>query len=65
MPLGMEVGLSPGHIVLDGELPRERDTAAPTVAIYGRRLYLCTYNTRPVYIVVKGLDGSICHLVRW
>jgi len=30
MPLGMEVDLGPGHIVLDGsQLPRERDTAAP------------------------------------
>jgi len=34
MPLGMEVGLGPGHIVLDGignsaSLPQKMDTAAP------------------------------------
>ena len=31
MPLDTEVGLSPGHIVLDGhpDLPTERSTAAP------------------------------------
>jgi len=35
--LGTEVGLGPGHIVLDGtQLPlTERGTAAPTFAIYG------------------------------
>jgi len=32
MPLGTEVGLGPGHIVLDGDpaVPTERGTAAPT-----------------------------------
>jgi len=32
MPLGTEVDLSPGHIVLDGDPapPRERGTAAPS-----------------------------------
>jgi len=33
MPLGMEVGLGPGDIVLDGDpapLPTERGTVAPT-----------------------------------
>jgi len=33
MPLGVEVGLGPGDIVLDGDLPppaTERGTAAPT-----------------------------------
>ena len=36
MLLGMEVGLSPGDIVLDGDPapPTERGTAAPTFAIY-------------------------------
>jgi len=29
MPLGMEVGLGPADIVLDGHSPTERDTAAP------------------------------------
>jgi len=32
-PLGTEVDLGPGHIVLDGsQLPRERDTAASSLA---------------------------------
>jgi len=32
MLLDMEVGIGPGHIVLDGDPgpPKERDTAAPT-----------------------------------
>jgi len=29
MPLGTEVSLSPGDIVLDGDSPPKRDTAAP------------------------------------
>jgi len=50
MPLGMEVGLGPGDIVLDGDpVPPKRGT---------------TPNFRPMFIVAKGLDGSICHLVR-
>jgi len=48
VPLVMEVGIGPGHIVLDGtQLPRKRDTAAPTF--------------RPMSVVVKQLDGSGCH----
>jgi len=43
MPLGSEVGLGPGNVVLDGimgtQLPTERSTAAPTF--------------RPVSIVAK------------
>jgi len=32
MPLGMELGLGPGHIVLDGDpAPPKRGTAAPTL----------------------------------
>ena len=40
MPLGMEVALGPGDYMLDEDpaLPMERDTAAPTFEIYGRRL---------------------------
>jgi len=43
MLLGTEVGLGPGHIVLDGDpaLPTERDTATPTP------------NFRPMSIVAK------------
>jgi len=39
-PLGTEVGLDQGHIVLDGASPTERGTAAPTfrlVSIAGKR----------------------------
>jgi len=52
MTLGKEVGVGPGHIVLDGDrvLPTERGTAAPTFG--------------PMSIVAKRLDGSRCHLVR-
>ena len=43
MKLGMQVGLGPGHTVLDGDWgsrsPTERGTAAPpTYKIYGHRL---------------------------
>ena len=40
MPLGMEVGLGQGHIVLDGDPapPTERGTPTPSFAIYGRRI---------------------------
>jgi len=48
VPRGMEVGLGPGHIVLDGtQLPHKRDPAAPTF--------------RPISVVAKWLDGSGCH----
>jgi len=50
MKLGMQVGLCPGHIVLDGNpaLPQKGDTAS---------------NFRPMSIVAKWLDGSRCQLV--
>jgi len=49
IPLGMEVDLGAGHIVLDGDpLPLNRGTA-PTF--------------RLMFIVAKRLDGSRCHLV--
>ena len=52
MPLGTEVGLGPGHIVLDGDPApfARKEHAAPTF--------------RPMYIVAKWLDGSKCHSVR-
>ena len=36
MPLGTEVGLGPGHIVLDGDpaIPTKRDTAAPNFSVH-------------------------------
>jgi len=49
MPLGTEVDLSAGHIVLDGDpVPPERCTAA---------------SFRPISVVAKWMDGSRCHLV--
>jgi len=52
MPLGMEVGFGPGHIVLDG------DPAPP------KRGGGTTPNFRPMSIVAKRLNGSRCHLIR-
>jgi len=50
MPLGVEVGLGPGNIVLDGDrAPLKRGTAL---------------TFRPMFIVAKRLDKSRCHLVR-
>ena len=50
MKLGVEVGLGPGDIALDGDpAPPKRGTAAP---IFG---YMS--------IVVKRVDGLVCHLV--
>ena len=49
MKLGMQVGLGPGHIVLDGHpAPQKRDTAL---------------NFRPMSVVAKWLDGLSCQLV--
>jgi len=52
MALGVEVGLGPGHIVLDrdpGSLPKKGDIAPP--------------NFPPIFIVAKRLDTSRYHLV--
>ena len=50
MPLGVEVGLCPGHIVLHGaQLFLPQRCTAP--------------NFRPISVVAKWLDGSRCHLV--
>jgi len=53
MPLGTEVDLGPGDIVLDGDLapPTKRGTALPPIF-------------RPMSIVAKRLDGSRCDLVQ-
>jgi len=54
MALGMEVGLDPRHIVLDGD-------PTPVPKKGAKRP-----NFRPMSIVAKRQDGSICHLVqRW
>ena len=51
MALGMEVGLSPGHIVLEGDpAPPIKVGTAP--------------NFQPMFIVVKRLDASVYLLVR-
>jgi len=67
MKLGVQVGLRPSHIVLYGDPappPRKWAQQPPTFEIYGRRLRLRPYNSRPVSIAAKRLDGSRCHLVR-
>ena len=52
MKLGMEVGLGPGHIVLDGDpAPLPKNGAEPP-------------NFRPMSVVAKRLDGSRCHLIQ-
>jgi len=52
MPLGVDVGLGPGHIVLHGDqAPLPQKGAEPP-------------NFRPMSIVAKWLDGSRCHLVQ-
>jgi len=51
MKLGTQVGLGPGHIVLDGDPSPapQKDTA---------------HDFWPLSVVVEWLDGSICHLAR-
>jgi len=49
MPLGMEVGLGPGHIVIDGDPGPPKGAQPPR-------------NFRPISVVAKWLDGSRCHL---
>jgi len=50
MPLGMEVGLSPGDFVLDWtQFPFPKKGAEPL-------------NFQPMSLVAKQLDGSRCHL---
>ena len=52
MKLGMEVGLGPGHIVLDGNpSPKKGGTAS-----FPKKLGMS--------VLAKRLDGSKCHLVR-
>jgi len=55
MPLGSEVGLSPGHFALDGD-----------PALSPKRGQRPLPNSRPTSIVAKRLDGSRWHLAwRW
>ena len=67
MKLGMQIGLGPGHIVLDWNPapPKGRHSRTlSTFEIYGSKLCLRPDNPRPMSIVTKGLGGSRCHLVR-
>jgi len=51
MKLGMELGLSPGHVMLDGDpTPPPQKGTAP--------------NFRSMSVVAIRLYGSRCHLVR-
>ena len=51
MPLGMELGLGPGDIVLDGDI-------APLPKMGAEPLKFSA-----MFIVAKRLDGLRCHLV--
>jgi len=55
MKLGMQVGLGPGHIVLD-------EDPAPLVKKGGGAEPVLN-NFRPIYIVTKRLDTTRCQLV--
>jgi len=63
MPPGMEVGIGPCHIVLDGDLafPHGKEHSSPTPLSQ----FTGPYKPRPMSILAKWLDGSGCHLVRW
>jgi len=52
MVLGMEVELSPGEFVLDGDQPPPEKGGGALLP-----------NIRPISIVAKQLDASGCHLV--
>jgi len=49
--LGMEVGLGPCRIVLDGDAAHTLGTG------------IAPHNFRPMYVVAERLDASKCHLV--
>ena len=59
MKLGTQVGLGPGHTLLDGDpAPHGKGHSNPPFEIYGRRLCLRPYNPRSISIVAKRLYGS-------
>jgi len=66
VPLGTDVGLSGGHIVLDWVpgLPMDKGTAAPPLSWFTDAGSLRLYKLRSMSIVAKRLHGSGCHLVR-
>jgi len=66
MPLGMEVSLVPGHIVLGGDPATftERGTAThPHFRNLRTQASLRPYKPQPLSIVAERLDASGCHLV--
>jgi len=67
MLLGTEVGLGPGHIVLDGDPAPPPKGAQPP--IFGPCLLWPLKGHSPQFwtmsVVAKRLDGSRCHLVWW
>jgi len=71
MPLGTEVGLGPGDIVLDGDLAAphlpKRDTAAPTFwPMYDRSATIYVYYGRTVAHLsnCRGLVLFVCEISR-
>ena len=63
MPLGTEVGLGPGIIVVDGD-PDPSENWGLLYVPPKRAAHTAAPNFRPMSIVTKQLDGSRCHLVR-
>jgi len=66
MPLGIQIGVGPGHVVLygDPDLPRQKgpQQPPPTFVLYGcRQAWL--RKPRPMSFVAKRLDRSRCYLV--
>jgi len=60
MPLGTDVGLSPGHIVLDGDPAAPSPERTTEQQRPGTAAIPVTF--RPMSIVAKRLDRSRCHL---
>ena len=61
MPLGLEVGLSPGHIVLDGDPdppspPKKRGTAVPLFSAH----VCCGQNGRPSQLLLRTCYAKKC-----
>jgi len=66
MKLGTQVGLGPGHIVLDGDTappPPKRHSPLQFSTYIRCGQYTASPNFRPMFIVPKRLDASRCHLV--
>ena len=57
---GMEVGLGPGHIVLDGKPAPQKRVTAPN---FRPMFVVADDKSLIITIVAKRLDGSRCHLI--